>query len=314
VIGEKKTIVVALGGNALLKRSDPMTEEAQRANVRVACKALAPLAENYNLVIAHGNGPQVGLLALQAAAYHDAEPYSLDVLGAQTQGMIAYMVEQELGNLLPYEKPLATVLTMVEVDAHDPAFSDPTKFVGPCYDKTQADELAAEKGWAFKPDGTSWRRVVASPRPKHIFELAPIRWLIEKGTVVICAGGGGIPTVYLPDGTRTLVGIEAVIDKDLAGELLAEKLDADVFVMATDAEGVYAHWGTSEQELLGWVTPDDLCGHEFAAGSMGPKVEAAVAFAESGPERRAAIGRLEDIGRIVDGEVGTQVVSAQSMR
>ena len=313
-MGEKKTVVVALGGNALLKRSDPMTADAQRANVRIACKALAPLAEKYDLVIAHGNGPQVGLLALQAAAYSADDPYPLDVLGAQTQGMIAYMVEQELGNLLPYEKPLATVLTMVEVDAHDPAFNDPTKFVGPCYDKSQADELAADKGWAFKPDGDSWRRVVASPKPKHIFELAPIRWLIEKGTVVICAGGGGIPTVYLPDGTRTLVGIEAVIDKDLAGELLAEKLDADIFVMATDAPGVYAHWGTPAQELLGWVTTEELSGHEFAAGSMGPKVEAAVKFADSAAGRRAAIGRLEDISRIVEGEVGTNVVTDQSSR
>ncbi len=310
----KKTIVVALGGNALLKRSDPMTAEAQRANVRIACKALAPLAEKYNVVIAHGNGPQVGLLALQAAAYTDAEPYSLDVLGAQTQGMIAYMVEQELGNVLPFEKPLATVLTMVEVDANDPAFSDPTKFVGPCYSKTQADALAAAKSWAFKPDGESWRRVVASPKPKRIFEIAPIRWLMEKGTVVICAGGGGIPTVYLPDGSRTLVGIEAVIDKDLAGELLAENLDADVFVMATDADGVYTDWGTPEQELLGWVTPKELSAHEFAAGSMGPKVEAAVKFVASGPGRRAAIGRLEDISRIVEGGVGTHVVSAKSSR
>ena len=310
----KKTIVVALGGNALLKRTDPMTADAQRANVRLACKALAPLAEKYNLVIAHGNGPQVGLLALQAAAYTATEPYPLDVLGAQTQGMIAYMVEQELGNLLPFEKPLATVLTMVEVDANDPAFSDPTKFVGPCYDKAQADALTEAKGWVCKPDGASWRRVVASPKPKRIFEMAPIRWLIEKGTVVICAGGGGIPTVYLPDGTRTLVGIEAVIDKDLAGELLAENLDADVFVMATDAEGVYLDWGTPEQKLLEWITPDELSGHHFAAGSMGPKVEAAVKFAESGAGRRAAIGRLEDIERIVEGEVGTNITADQSSR
>jgi len=310
----KKTVVVALGGNALLKRSDPMTADAQRRNVRLACKALAPLAEKYNLVIAHGNGPQVGLLALQAASYTACEPYPLDVLGAQTQGMIAYMVEQELGNLLPFEKPLATVLTMVEVDSNDPAFADPTKFVGPVYDKAQAVELAAAKGWIFKLDGQSWRRVVASPKPKRIFELAPIKWLIEKGTVVICAGGGGIPTVYLPDGTRTLVGIEAVIDKDLAGELLAENLDADVFVMATDAEGVYLDWGAPEQKLLGWITPDELSGHHFAAGSMGPKVDAAVKFAESAYGRRAAIGRLEDIERIVEGEVGTNITAEQSCR
>jgi len=308
-VEHRKTVVVALGGNALLKRSDPMTAEAQRANVRIACKSLAPLAEEYNLVIAHGNGPQVGLLALQAAAYHDAEPYPLDVLGAQTQGMIAYMVEQELGNVLPYEKPIATVLTMVELDPHDPAFDDPTKFVGPSYDKASADALQADKGWVFKKDGDAWRRVVASPRPKHIFELDPIRWLMEKGTVVICAGGGGIPTVYLPDGTRTLVGIEAVIDKDFAAELLAEKLGADVFVMATDADGVYADWGTPDQRLLGTVTPEELAHHEFAAGSMGPKVKAAACFVKA-TGKRAAIGRLEDISSIVRGEVGTNVVAA----
>ncbi len=306
----KKTVVVALGGNALLKRSEPMTATAQRANVRIACKALAPLADKYNLVIAHGNGPQVGLLALQAAAYVDVEPYPLDVLGAQTQGMIAYMVEQELGNLLPFEKPLATILTMVEVDPNDPAFDNPSKFVGPCYDEAQATELITKKGRAFKKDGATWRRVVASPKPKHIFELAPIRWLMEKGTVVICAGGGGIPTVYTDEGKRTLVGIEAVIDKDLAGELLAEKLEADVFVMATDAQGVYLNWETPEQELLGWVKPEELGRHEFAAGSMGPKVEAAIKFALSAPGKRAAVGRLEDIEHIVEGRCGTNVTTA----
>ncbi|MBN2404796.1 MAG: carbamate kinase [Coriobacteriia bacterium] len=303
----KQTIVVALGGNALLKRSDPMTAEAQRANVRVAAKALAPLAEEYNLVLAHGNGPQVGLLALQAAAYTDVEPYPLDVLGAQTQGMIAYMVEQELGNLLPFEKPLATVLTMTEVDAADPAFENPTKFVGPQYDKEAADLLAEKKGWIFKLDGEKWRRVVASPEPKQIFELDPIKWLVEKETVVICAGGGGIPTVYLPDGTRTLVGIEAVIDKDLAAELLARELGADIFIMATDAEGVYLNWGAPEQKLLGYVTPDELAAHEFAAGSMGPKVEAATRFVRA-TGNRAAIGRLEDITEIAAGLAGTNVV------
>ena len=303
----KQTIVVALGGNALLRRSDPMTADAQRANVRVAAKALAPLAEEYNLVLAHGNGPQVGLLALQAAAYTDVEPYPLDVLGAGTQGMIAYMVEQELGNLLPFEKPLATVLTMTEVDPHDPAFQNPTKFVGPVYDKADADHLAEKKGWAFKLDGDKWRRVVASPEPRQIFELDPIRWLVEKGTVVICAGGGGIPTVYLPDGTRTLVGIEAVIDKDLATELLARELGADIFVMATDAEGVYLDWGTPEQRLLGYVTPEELAEHEFAAGSMGPKVEAAMRFVHH-TGSRAAIGRLEDITEIAAGLAGTNVV------
>jgi carbamate kinase len=302
-------IVVALGGNALMKRSDPMTIEAQRANVRIAAKALAPIALEHELVIAHGNGPQVGLLALQAAAYTGAEPYPLDVLGAQTQGMIAYMIEQELGNLLPFEKPLATVLTMVEVDPADPAFADPTKFVGPCYGKAEADRLAAERGWAFSRDGDAWRRVVASPDPIRLFEIRPVKWLLEKGTVVICAGGGGIPTVYLPDGTRTLVGIEAVVDKDLASELLAREIAADLLLMVTDAEGVFAHWGTPEQELLRRVTPEELAAHEFAAGSMGPKVEAAIRFVtETG--KRAAIGSLDDITRLVTGEAGTNVVPA----
>jgi carbamate kinase len=304
---EKLTIVVALGGNALLRRSDPMTAEAQRANVRIAAKALAPLAEQHNLVIAHGNGPQVGLLALQAAAYTDVEPYPLDVLGAQTQGMIAYMVEQELGNVLPFEKHLATLLTMVEVDPKDPAFQNPTKFVGPCYTKEDADALAAKKGWVFKADGRSWRRVVASPEPKRIFEINPVRWLVEKGAVVICAGGGGIPTVYLPDGTRTLVGIEAVIDKDFAAELLARELGADLFIMATDAEGVCLDWDTPEQRTVGWTTPEELDQYEFAAGSMGPKVEAAKRFVKA-TCNRAAVGRLEDITRIVAGEAGTNVV------
>jgi carbamate kinase len=307
---EKLLVVVALGGNALLKRSDPMTAEAQRRNVKVAARALAPVAEEHDLVLAHGNGPQVGLLALQAAAYQAVEPYPLDVLGAQTEGMIGYMVEQELGNLLPFEKPLATVLTMVEVDANDPAFQDPTKFVGPLYEKDEADRLAAEKGWRFKMDGDRWRRVVASPEPKQIFELDPIKWLIGKGTIVICAGGGGIPTVYLPDGTRTLTGIEAVIDKDLASELLARKLGADLFVMATDAPGVYLGWDTPEKTLLLWTTPEELEEHDFAAGSMGPKVQAASRFVrETG--QRAAIGSLEDIARIVAGEAGTNIVASR---
>jgi carbamate kinase len=302
-------IVVALGGNALLKRSDPMTAEAQRANVKVACKALAPLAETHELVIAHGNGPQVGLLALQAAAYTAVEPYPLDVLGAQSQGMIAYMVEQELGNLLPFEKPFATVLTMTEIDAADPAFDDPTKFVGPCYSREDADRLASEKGWTVKPDGDTWRRVVASPEPKRIFEIRPVRWLLDKGCVVICAGGGGIPTRYLPDGTRTLVGVEAVIDKDLAAELLAREIGADLLVMATDADAVYADWGGPDQRALGWVTPDDLDAFEFADGSMGPKVDAACRFVRA-TGGRAAIGCLEDIERIVAGEAGTNVTAA----
>jgi carbamate kinase len=303
----KPTVVVALGGNALLKRTDRMSADVQRANIKVAVQALAPLVDEYHLVLAHGNGPQVGLLALQAAAYRDVEPYPLDVLGAQTQGMIAYMLEQELGNVLPPEKPLATLLTMVEVDPDDPAFANPTKFVGPTYVKSKADMLAEEKGWVFKRDGGLWRRVVASPEPKRIFEIRPIRWLIEQDVVVICTGGGGIPTAFSKDEPNTLVGVEAVIDKDLAAEMLARDVGADIFVMATDADGVCINWQRPDQKTLGWVTPEELERHEFAAGSMGPKVEAAIRFVRA-TGGRAAIGRLEDVSAIVAGEAGTNVV------
>jgi carbamate kinase len=249
----------------------------------------------------------VGLLALQGAAYEEVDAYPLDVLGAQTEGMIGYVLEQELGNLLASEVPFATILTMVEVDPADPAFGDPTKFVGPVYEKAEADALIAEKGWVFKQDGNRWRRVVPSPEPKRIFEIRPIRWLLEKDAVVICAGGGGIPTMYDPDADRTLVGVEAVIDKDLASELLAREVEADLFVMATDVDGVYADWGTPEQRRLDKVTPEELRGSEFAAGSMGPKVEAALRFVDN-TGKRSAIGSLEQIERIVEGEAGTQVV------
>jgi carbamate kinase len=300
-------VVVALGGNALLKRGEPMTAEVQRANVRSAAPALAAVARDHQLVLSHGNGPQVGLLALQGAAYEEVEAYPLDVLGAQTEGMIGYVLEQELGNLLPFEAPFATVLTMIEVDPADPAFGDPTKFVGPVYDEAEADGLATEKGWAFKQDGDRWRRVVPSPEPKRIFEIRPIRWLLDKNVVVICAGGGGIPTMYEPDAERTLVGVEAVIDKDLASELLAREVEAELYVMATDVDGVYADWGTPEQRRLERVTPEELSASSFAAGSMGPKVEAAVRFVEA-TGKRAAIGSLAQIEQIVDGTAGTQVV------
>jgi carbamate kinase len=301
-------VVVALGGNALLKRGEPMTAEVQRANVRTAAPALAAVAGTHQLVLSHGNGPQVGLLALQAAAYEEVDAYPLDVLGAQTEGMIGYVLEQELGNLLPFEVPFATILTMVEVDPKDAAFVDPTKFVGPVYEKAEADRLAAEKAWVFKQDGDAWRRVVPSPEPKRIFEIRPIRWLLDKEVVVICAGGGGVPTMYDPDAERTLVGVEAVIDKDLASELLAREVEADLFVMATDVDSVYADWGAPEQRRLERVTPAELRGYGFAAGSMGPKVEAAVRFVER-TSKRAAIGGLGEIEAIVDGTAGTQVVA-----
>ena len=299
-------VVVALGGNALLKRGEPMTAEAQRRNIRVAAEAMAPVAGEHQLVISHGNGPQVGLLALQGAAYRPDEAYPLDVLGAETEGMIGYMIEQEMGNLLPFEVPFATLLTMVEVDGGDPAFQDPTKFVGPVYDKPEADRIKAEKGWVFKQDGAKWRRVVPSPLPKRIFEIRPIRWLLERGTIVICAGGGGIPTMYKPGAERTLIGVEAVIDKDLCSELLARDLDADLLIMATDAAAVFVGWGTPDARAIHKAHPSVIAKHSFPAGSMGPKVEAACKFAMA-TGKVAAIGALADIPSIVRGEKGTLI-------
>jgi carbamate kinase len=297
-------IVVALGGNALLKRGEPMTADVQRGNVKVAAQSLAPVAQAHQLVISHGNGPQVGLLALQGAAYKEVDAYPLDILGAQTEGMIGYMIEQELGNLLPFEVPFATILTMVEVDPDDPAFQDPAKFVGPVYEEAEAKGLAAEKNWVVKPDGKYWRRVVPSPLPKHIFEIKPIKWLLEKNTVVICAGGGGIPTMYDPQKERTLIGVEAVIDKDHATELLARELEADLYIMATDVDGVYLDWGTPNARKIERATVSELQAYDFAAGSMGPKVEAGCTFVRK-TGKRAAIGSLADIEAIVAGKAGT---------
>ena len=299
-------VVVALGGNALLRRGEPLTAEAQHRNVRIAAEALAPVAEQHQLIISHGNGPQVGLLALQGAAYKPDETFPLDVLGAQTEGMIGYLIEQELGNLLPVDVPFATILTMIEVDGDDPAFADPTKFIGPVYAKEEAERLAGEKNWSIRQDGDRWRRVVPSPKPQRIFEIRPIKWLLEKNTIVICAGGGGIPTIY--DNDRKLSGVEAVIDKDLAGELLARELDADLYVMATDVDAVYVDWGKPEAKAIKCAAPDDLKPYAFAAGSMGPKVEAADAFAER-TGKPAAIGALKDIQKIVDGMAGTRIDS-----
>lgn len=304
-------IVIALGGNALLRRGEPMTAEIQRQNIKTAADAIAPLVAEHEVVVTHGNGPQVGLLALQGAAYKPDEAYPLDVLGAETEGMIGYMLEQELGNVLPFEVPLATLLTMVEVDGADPAFQNPTKFVGPVYEEDQVAKIRGDKGWIFKQDGNKWRRVVPSPLPKRIFEIRPIRWLIENGTVVICAGGGGIPTMYARDKDRTLVGVEAVIDKDLCSALLARELAADLLVLATDAEAVYADWGTPDQKAFFRTSPAHLNGYSFPAGSMGPKVEAASQFAVA-TGQTAAIGALADITAIVKGEKGTIINAAFS--
>jgi|1186.fasta_scaffold28806_2 carbamate kinase len=301
-------IVIALGGNALLRRDDPMTTEVQRRNIAIAAEAIAPLAAEHSIVVVHGNGPQVGLLSLQAESYTGAEPYPLDVLDAGTQGMIGYLIQQELRSLLPPEQQVATLLTMIVVDPDDPAFASPTKFVGPVYAREAADALAADKGWAFRQDGAASRRVVPSPEPCRILEITPIAWLLERGAVVICAGGGGIPTMYPSSGRGSLVGVEAVIDKDLTSELLARDVNADLFLMATDVDGVYLDWGRPEQRRLDQVTPEELAGYEFAAGSMGPKVKAATRFTTK-TGRRAAIGSLADIAGIVAGKAGTNVVT-----
>jgi carbamate kinase len=304
-------VVVALGGNALLRRGEPLTAENQRKNAQAACAALAPVALEHELVVSHGNGPQVGLLALQGAAYTDVAAYPLDLLGAQTEGMIGYLIQQELGNLLPFEKPLATLLTQIEVDPDDPAFGNPTKPIGPIYTAQEASELAAEKGWTFKPDGESMRRVVPSPLPQRIFGLGTIRTLLEQGCVVICAGGGGIPVMYtdepVPAGRR-LVGIEAVIDKDLASALLAADLEADLLAIVTDVDGVYSAWGTPEQKLISRATPAELLNSEFAEGSMGPKVKAACQFVEQ-TGGRAVIGSINDTQALLAGEAGTTVAT-----
>ena len=304
-------VVTALGGNALLRRGEAMTAENQRRNVRIAAEALAPVANQHQLVIGHGNGPQVGLLALQGAAYEKVETYPFDVLGAQTEGMIGYMIEQELGNLIPFERPFATLLTMIEVDPDDPAFKNPTKFIGPVYGKDEADRLAAEKQWVFKQDGDKWRRVVASPMPKRIFELRPIKWLLEHNAVVIAAGGGGIPTMYEKGKDRKLAGVECVIDKDFASELLARELNADLFIMLTDADCVYVDWGKPTQKAIRSASPDALAAMKFAAGSMGPKVDAACRFAKA-TGKKAAIGALADLGGIIAGTMGTTVSAQES--
>ena len=298
-------IVIALGGNALLRRGEKMTADNQRENIRIAARALAPIIEEHEVVISHGNGPQVGLLSLQSAAYKEVEEYPLDILGAQTQGMIGYMIEQELGNLLPIGKPIASILTMVEIDPEDPAFSNPTKPIGPVYSEKEARQLAENKGWDIKQDGKYWRRVVPSPEPHRIFELRPIHWLLEKGTVVICAGGGGIPTSYVKKGK--LEGVEVVIDKDRASSLLAFELDADLLIMATDTDGVYTDWGGDSQKIISRTTPEEIGQYTFDKGSMGPKVEAACNFVERSGQR-AVIGSLNDLKKMVDSLAGTQFI------
>ena len=296
-------IVAALGGNALLKRGEPMTAEVQRRNVRGAAEALARLVRaGHRLVVTHGNGPQVGMLALQGAAADNL--YPLDVLGAETEGMIGYMIEQELENALGHDRPVATLLTQVLVDANDPAFEEPTKFVGPVYEKEEAEALAEARGWRIALDGKKWRRVVASPEPRAIPDLGVLQLLLDREVIVICTGGGGIPVVELETGVRT--GVEAVIDKDRASALLAAELGADALLMLTDVEGVYRDFGTDRQELVSRARPEDFASVDLPAGSMGPKVEAACGFVQAGGTL-AGIGRLEDALDLTEGKAGTTV-------
>ncbi len=302
-------VVAALGGNALLRRGQDLSASNQRVNAQAACKALAPIALEHELVISHGNGPQVGLLALQGSAYTAVETYPLDVLDAQTEGMIGYMLEQELGNELPFARHLATLLTMIEVDPGDPAFEHPTKPIGPLYDAEEAARLAREKGWAFMADGDSVRRAVASPAPKRIFGIDVIKTLLDRGVIVICAGGGGIPTAYSEESARPgrrLHGVEAVIDKDMASALLAIEIGADALLILTDVDAVYAGWGTPDQRAIRNATPAELAASEFAAGSMGPKVQAACWFAEASGGF-AVIGSINDTQALLRGEAGTRV-------
>lgn len=298
-------IVVALGGNALLKRGEPMTADNQRANVRRAAASLAPLfGDKHQLIITHGNGPQVGLLALQAAAGPSEGAYPLDVLDAESEGMVGYLIEQELDNVLPAGHLFATLLTQILVDRRDPAFRHPTKPIGPVYEKAMAERRALDCGWTIAKDGRGWRRVVPSPHPQKVLEARVIELLIAHGVTVICAGGGGIPVVERQDGS--LAGVEAVIDKDLASALLARQLGADHLLLLTDVDGVYLDWGTPAAKLIARAGPTALRPDEFASGSMRPKVEAVTGFvAETG--RPASIGRLEDAVRILKGVTGTTI-------
>ncbi len=293
-------VVVALGGNALLKRGEPLEAEVQRRNVARAATSIASIAHTHKVVVTHGNGPQVGLLALQAASYSQVSPYPLDMLGAETEGMIGYMIERELRSLLPQHQ-IVTLLTQIEVNMNDPAFKHPTKPIGPLFDRAQAQRLEKERGWTMAADGPGWRRVVSSPEPIRILELNTIRLLVAAGALVVCAGGGGIPVTVTAAGA--VHGVEAVIDKDLAAALLAHQLGADVLLLLTDVDAVYLGWGTDKQRALREVSPEELRKHAFAPGSMKPKVDAVCRFVESGGGF-AGIGRLEDAVSILLGHAG----------
>jgi carbamate kinase len=297
--------VVALGGNALLRRGEPLEAETQAHAARAAAALLARASSASRLVITHGNGPQVGLLALMSAAYTETAPYPLDVLGSETEGQIGYELELELDNAMPGRETV-TVLTRVVVDADDPAFSAPSKFIGPVYSQSEARALAERHGWTVKPDGDKWRRVVPSPRPQRIVQLRAIELLVDADFLVVCTGGGGIPVVEDRWGRQS--GVEAVIDKDLASALLAIELRAEILVLATDVEAVYRDYGTPAQQPIAHATPLSLRSHEFAAGSMAPKVDAACHFVER-TGGRAVIGSLDRINELLSGRAGTQVLA-----
>ena len=295
-------IVAALGGNALLRRGEKPDASVQAANIARAVVALAPLALEHELVLTHGNGPQVGVLALQSASDPQlTTPYPFDVLGAQTQGMIGYWLLQALQNTLP-GRQVAAIINQTLVSAADPAFENPTKFIGEVYEEERAKALAAERDWTVKQDGSGWRRVVGSPRPQRVVETRLIRLLLGSGAVVVCAGGGGVPVIR--DETGRLSGVEAVVDKDLTTSVLAEALDADVLMILTDVPHVLRGFGTPEEEPVLRATPATLHSEEFAAGSMGPKVDAACRFVEVTGDM-AAIGRVEDAVEILAGRAGT---------
>ena len=300
-------VVAALGGNALLQRGDPLTAQIQRANVATAAASLARIIKaGHRLVVTHGNGPQIGLLALQGAAYKLDEVFPLDVLGAETDGMIGYMIEQALENALGHDRRVATLLTQIEVDPKDPAFARPTKFIGPVYDKAEAERLAEARGWSIAADGQHWRRVVASPMPSDIPDLKVLELLLEQDVTLICAGGGGIPVVRRADGS--LIGIEAVIDKDHATALLAHKLKADALLLLTDVEAVFRGFGTEAQTAIRRVSPEDAVRLDLPEGSMAPKVAAAASFV-SGRDRYACVGRLEDALAMLQGRAGTMIAN-----
>jgi carbamate kinase len=297
-------IVLALGGNALLRRGEALDADIQRRNLfEAVAKAVAPIAREHQVVITHGNGPQIGLLALQAAACAGARPYPLDVLGAESEGMIGYMIEQELANALP-GREIATLLTQVEVDPADPAFAAPSKPIGPIYREADALELAREKSRTFMPDGNGYRRTVPSPMPRRIREINVIKLLVRAGVLVICAGGGGIPVAATRNGG--FAGVEAVVDKDFCAALLAEEISADALLLLTDVAAVWTKWPQSKGQPIGRTTPGELRSFTFAAGTMGPKVEAACRFVER-TGRFAAIGALDQAVAMLDGNAGTLV-------